>query len=473
MSLSSIARHVTGIVRGDAPGKGRSDGVRPDAENAGTSHADRMFRIRSVCAEMGLLTVATKAPDGRTYMQQVLDDERDGDIVAPGGAAIEEYALRPLVTRNLEKYLALGPQLAYKLNVPQVKIERRGNTVWVQVPAAGPLPDVATFAQAWALDPDIPAGFLLLGVTPGGHQLALNMDANHHAAIIAQTGSGKSWLAKTMALSAEMDTGAQVVLLDPAGDYTALSGHPSVWGRGSFRRRDDIEAALAHFAAQCHEDGEGGPRTYIICDEVPELIEANPRIGRHLETIARMGRHVGLHLVLCSQDAEGIVGPVMAAIPAKIVGRMANARTAAAAAGRRHTGAELIVQPGHFMVRGQAFTAPNPVEQLRGWAERYPPRRGVLPTTPSRATPTPPAAHQAPPPRATVAQSVAPVVAEVSPYRGDALPAAVRSAIVRHWMREHAPLPRRRMAALVGLSDIDNDKRERWLTESLGERWKE
>lgn len=474
MSLSSIAHHVTGIVRGDAPGKGRSDGVRPDAENAGTSHADRMFRIRSVCAEMGLLTVATKAPDGRTYMETILDDERPGDIVAPEGATIEEYALRPLVTRNLEKYLALGPQLAYKLNVPSVKVERRGDTVWVQVPAdAKDIPEVVTFAQAWALAPDFQPHHVLLGVSAKGKQLTLDLDANWHVGVFGQSNSGKSTLLRTIGLSCLHTRAYRLALLDPSGGFAPLSGHPdAIWQRGHFSRLDDVRVCLRYLARQVANNvdlRDAGRELVVLLDESKRVTE-DPAALDALAALLETGRHSGLHVVMGAQAPTGFSTRISNNWAAVLVGRMGTAQAAGIAGARE---AALIRKRGAFEGRSTlsdhfSFQAAWP--ELEPWAERFPPRRGVLPATPkpvSVATPTPLAApHQA----ATVAamQSTAPVIVEGTPYRGDTLPASVRSKIVRYWMRQGEPPTRRDVAGWIGCKDMDADKWARWRAEALG-----
>lgn len=450
--------------------KGRT---RPDQENDGTHLADRMFRIRSVCAELGLLTVAAKAPDGRSYMKQVLDDERDGDIVAPEGAAIEEYALRPLETRKLQSYLDLGPQLAYKLNVPQVKVERRGNTVWVQVPAAGPLPETVTFAQAWALDPDFPAHHALLGVSAKGRQLTLDLDANWHVGVFGQSNSGKSTLLRTIGLSFLTTHAYRLALLDPSGGFAPLSGHPdAIWQHGHFARLDDVRACLVHLARQVANNvdlRDAGRELVVLLDESKRVTE-DPAALDALAALLETGRHSGLHVVMGAQAPTGFSTRISNNWAAVLVGRMGTAQAAGIAGARE---AALIRKRGAFEGRSTlsdhfSFQAAWP--ELEPWAERFPPRRGVLPATPrpvSVATPTPLAApHQA----ATVAamQSTAPVIVEGTPYRGDTLPASVRSKIVRYWMRQGEPPTRRDVAGWIGCKDMDADKWARWRAEALG-----
>lgn len=447
--------------------------ARPDPENDGTHLADRMFRIRSVCAELGLLAVATKAPDGRTYMKQVLDDEREGDIVAPEGAAIEEYALRPLETRKLQRYLAIAPQIAYKLNVPEVKVERRGDTVWVQVPAdAKDVPDVVTFAQAWALAPDFPAHHVLLGVSAKGKQLTLDLDANWHVGVFGQSNSGKSTLLKTIGLSCLITRAYRLALLDPKRDLAPLSGHELVWQHGYFSDLDDVRACLVYLARQVANNVDlrnEGRELVVLLDESKRVTEDSTTLDA-LAALLETGRHSGLHVIMGAQAPTGFSTRISNNWSAVLVGRMGTAQ-AAGIAGARESAS--IRKRGAFVGKSNlsdrfAFQAAMP--ELDEWTRRYPPRRGVLPATPKAVTPEPAQPHQAAPRvvAVTVAQSTAPVVVEGTPYRGDELPPSVRARIVRHYVRQGKPPTRRQVGEWVGVVNIDNDKWHRWLSESLG-----
>ena len=108
-------------------------------------------------------------------------------------------------------------QFAYALNVSHTAVEVDGDVIYIRVPRSDRRDELVTFDQAWAIDPDLPRGHLLLGVDEDQQQLVLDLASpnNVHAAVIGMTGSGKSTLMRTMILSALKTGGVQVALFRP------------------------------------------------------------------------------------------------------------------------------------------------------------------------------------------------------------------------------------------------------------------
>jgi hypothetical protein len=316
----------------------------------------------------------------------------------------------------------LGKQFAYALNVPRVFVEVDGDTIYVRVPREqGDAP--LSFDAAWALAPDIPQGSLLLGQAEDCAQLCLNMadPGNVHCGVIGMPGSGKSTLMKTMILSALM-TGQRVALFDPSGGFYPLSGHPSVWRGGMYRRHEDCERGLGLLASQMEGATDDAVSTFIFVDEVPELISVHPTIGASLERIARIGRHAGYHLVLGAQDIDAHQA-LFKHIRARLVGCVADAGIAYRATSRNDSGAEFLRGGGDFVSctgAGLRHFQAAMCGPLEGWAHRYPPRIGE-----PFAKPEPPTRQVMPAPRLQVMQSTAPIVAELQGRGVDAIPARV------------------------------------------------
>jgi hypothetical protein len=403
-------------------------GLHLDKPRTGQHYSDRYHRIMGTFHAMGVLwdeeTIANR--DGSTYKQRrelirpsAGSDNKPICIVTP---QYEKYGFS-VYPKVLKRVQGLAPQLAYSLNVPRVFVEVDGDTIYVRVPrdqADAPL----TFDAAWALAPDIPAGSLLLGQDDSGAQVVLNMadPGNVHAGVIGMPGSGKSTLMKTMILSALM-TGQRVALFDPSGGFYPLSGHPSVWRGGMYRRHEDCERGLGLLAAQMEMLPTDMPApTFVFVDEAPELISGYRAIGEHLERIARIGRHAGYHLILGAQDIDAHQA-LFKHIRARLVGCVADAGVAYRATSRNDSGAEHLRGGGDFVSctgAGLRHFQAAMCGTLDEWAHRYPPRIGE-----PFAKPEPPTRVAMPAPRLQVMQSTAPIVAELQGRGVDAIPARV------------------------------------------------
>lgn len=434
-------------------------GLHLDRNNAGTTHADRVHRLLGACHGEGMYSVDRSGAKPRNTPEVRAVEE----IVE--AAQYHKYGLR-VNPRHLAKITGMAAQFAYALNVPSVTVEVEGDVVWVRVPRED-RPAYVLYDDAWALGPDLPAGHVLLGVNEEGQQLTLDLDAAPHCAVIGMSGSGKSTLMQTMVHSAHQRDGVEVALFDPGLDLAPLSGFGNTWQGGAFSSDADIEACAVYLAETLHQHTG---RLYVFVDEAPRLCRRS-RLRAALVTLGNEGRRYGVHLVLGAQTPKELGADLMANVGVSIVGQMRDAQHAAQATGKPGTGAEMIAEPGRFvvtkgarMVRLQAaMLAPD---TLARYARQWPPRYGVLPVTPKAAIPPTPQPHQAP--RAVAVMQSTADFDTSAPYRGDALPASVRSKIVRYWMRQGKPPTRRQVGEWVGVVNIDNDKWHRWLSESLG-----
>lgn len=439
-------------------------GLHLDKPRAGTHYADRMQHILGCCHACGLWR-----EDRYGAQVRRLPLVRAGEILAPDNAPVESYGLI-VPPANLAKVLGMARQFASALNVPRVTVAQDGGVVWVRVPIERP--GYLSYEDAWSLAPDLPEGHVLLGVNDEGAQVTLDLDGAPHCALFGMSGSGKSTLLRTMAFSATQ-RGATVALLDPSSDLAPLSGLSQVWQSGYFENEQQIETCLRYLAEQTLHNVQQG-RLYVFVDEAPRLCRRTP-LRDALVQLGNEGRRFGIHLVLGAQSQKELGTSLMANIGVSIVGKMRDAQHAAQAAGQSRTGAEKIADPGRFIVtKGErtvnlhaARMSPALLDKL---AWEFHPRHGVLPITPEPDIAKPAESHQAP--RVAVAQSVGPSVSGDPGRAPDELPASVRHAIIAHWRRYNRPPTRRWIAEQVGALDIDKGKHHRWLTESLGERWR-
>jgi hypothetical protein len=391
-------------------------GLHLDRPRAGTMHSDRIHRLLGVCHGAGMYRVDKSGVQPRTIPEVTALLEV---IETP---QYHKYGLT-IDPRHLDTVRRLGKQFAYALNVPRVFVEVDGDTIYVRVPretSDAPL----SFDAAWALAPNIPHGSLLLGQDDSGAQVVLNMadPGNVHAGVIGMTGSGKSTLMQTMALSLLM-RGAHVALLDPTRPNKSalwpLSGHPAVWCGGYISDMEDIFLALA-LLCRYHDDAP----LFMFVDEVPTLTRKSPDIAESLLLVAQTGRKDGIHLILGAQtiDKDSVL---FGEISARLVGRVADAGVAYRATSRNDSGAEHLRGGGDFVsctgagLRHFQAAMCGPLEE---WARRYPPR--YAPRF-AKAAAQPPTRVAVAAPKMQAMQSTAPIVAELQGRGVDAIPARV------------------------------------------------
>ena len=204
-------------------------------------------------------------------------------------------------------------------------------------------PDAVDFAEVWRRRG--PGSLTtLIGTTESGHPLRLDLRESAmggmgpHGVLIGATGSGKSELLRTLVLGLAMDhSPAQLSLLlvDFKGGaaFAGLAGLPHVCGfitnlanepgavervqaalEGEVTRRQrllaeagfsSVHAWAESQAAQPQAAGQASPPSLVIViDEFAELLAERPEFLQTLITIGRLGRSLGLHLVLGSQRLD-------------------------------------------------------------------------------------------------------------------------------------------------------------------------
>jgi len=327
-----------------------------DAPASGIDHQGRLDSVLLTCYRHGLESVDSTG--------QVQDT-----------AQYIRYGLRT-DSQDLRQLMRLHDQIALALNAQSVHISREGHTVWVAIPKGRA--DSVSFGQAWDLD-SVPVRGLLLGLNDKGGQLCMKLDDSApHCAVIGMTGSGKSTLMQTMALSAQLN-GQALALFDPSGGLWPFSGHPRVWRGGLFRDVDHIAWGLGGLA-----DRKSDGLLTVIVDEAPTLIAEEPAIGKRLTRIAREGRHHGLRLILGAQDPLSSELRALNNMTKRLVGKVASKQAAYLATGQQGTGAESLRGRGDFLAVGggslrhfqAAMVEPG---RLAAWAAQYPPREAMRP----------------------------------------------------------------------------------------------
>jgi DNA segregation ATPase FtsK/SpoIIIE, S-DNA-T family len=212
------------------------------------------------------------------------------------------------------------------------------------------LPDLLGLGDAAAVDPltnwrPLPLREKLripIGLAPGGNVIDLDLKESAfegmgpHGLIIGATGSGKSELLRTIVLSLAITHSSEelnLVLVDFKGGatfasldrlphtsatITNLSEELSMVDRmqdalsGEVVRRQELLRAAGNYVSR-HEyelarlAGEPltpMPSLLLICDEFSELLAAKPDFIDLFVMIGRVGRSLGVHLLLASQRLE-------------------------------------------------------------------------------------------------------------------------------------------------------------------------
>ncbi|GAB3238713.1 type VII secretion protein EccCa [Kineosporia babensis] len=197
-------------------------------------------------------------------------------------------------------------------------------------------------AVAWQPRPSRDRLRVPIGVSPEGIQVDLDLKESAqegmgpHGLLVGATGSGKSELLRTLVLALAATHDSQVlnfVLIDFKGGatFTKLDRLPHTSAvitnladelplvdrmsdaiNGELLRRQELLRAAGNFASQRDYERvrvSGAPlpplpSLLIVCDEFSELLSAKPDFIEMFVQIGRLGRSLGVHLLLASQRLE-------------------------------------------------------------------------------------------------------------------------------------------------------------------------
>lgn len=279
------------------------------------------------------------------------------------------------------------------------------------------IPDRIGFDE---LSPPSLAGLAcVIGRGEGGEVTVDLVDDGPHAIVTGMTGTGKSelltsWVTGLAAVHSPEELA--FVLVDFKGGtafdplrvlphvvavITDLDAEGARRGVGSLsaelRRR---EAELARVGARDVSECASLSRLVIVVDEFAALLQEHPDLGAIFTDVAARGRALGMHLVLGTQRASGIIRDALAAnCPLRI-----SLRVAETADSRFVIGSDAAADlPGGTDSRGLAFirrprdsaasaarialtSAADLAEVQRRWAGRESQRSPWLPALPARLT---------------------------------------------------------------------------------------
>lgn len=283
-----------------------------------------------------------------------------GGVVTPRWIS---YQVLPEVSSKVSKMIGLSEELALRLGAQRVRVSRQGAAVQVDVPREdGQVVRLLTLCQQLV---EIPKQTAILGLDESGVPLLLRLPSPEvaHVLVAGTTGSGKTALVRSIALSLAMHNRlgeVQLVFIDPKG-----SGFEPFVGRGGVLPHllrppvRDVHQAIFLLGEMVEEmvrrdrGGISEPRVVIFIDELADLMEQGGKaMDRLMTRLTQRGRSAGLHVVACTQKplVASIGSMTRSNFPVRLVGSVASADDAKIAAGIGGTGAEALLGRGDFLL---------------------------------------------------------------------------------------------------------------------------
>ncbi len=286
-----------------------------------------------------------------------------GGVVTPRWVS---YRVLPELSTKVSRIVALSEELALRLGAQKVRVSRQGPSLQIDVPREDG--QVVRLLSLCRQVNEVPKQTAILGMDETGTPLLLRLPSPEvaHVLISGTTGSGKTALARSMALSLAMHNRlgeVQMVFIDPKGngfDPFVVFEH----GGGGLPHLlrpavSDVHQAIFLLGEMVEEmvrrdrENISEPRVIIFIDEVADLMEQGGKaMDRLMTRLTQRGRSAGLHIVACTQKplAASIGSLTRSNFPVRLVGSVASADDAKIAAGIPGTGAEKLLGRGDFLL---------------------------------------------------------------------------------------------------------------------------
>jgi len=199
----------------------------------------------------------------------------------------------------------------------------------------------------------------LLGLDSRGNIIDVQLDSPTivHALVAGTTGSGKTVLLQSMVLSLALYNKPQnmkLALLGGGPSFRPFETLPHLLYDVSpfLDESAEVLADLVRIMDKRIADGYDRPHVVIVIDELADLIVAVPGVQEKLSRILQRGRNAGYHVVAATQKpTASVLGSLVTAnFPARITGRVTDARYASIATGIPESGAEQLEGTGDFLL---------------------------------------------------------------------------------------------------------------------------
>jgi len=280
------------------------------------------------------------------------------------GPRLIRLSLMPAPQVRLATVHALADDLALALKVPTLRIDRTHEGIILEFPNPEPRP--VTLTGLWPEIQPLPPATALLGLTDDGAPLLARLASPDvaHVLISGTTGSGKTALLRTMAVSLALGHAPEdlrLLCFDPKGRaFRPLAGVPHLIRPvvvDASEAREALQSLTRLMEVRDHR-GEHAPRIVVLVDELADLVMTSEGIEALLTRLVQRGREAGIHLIAATQrPSAAVLGGLMRAnFPLRLVGRVVTAEDARIATGRRQTGAEALSGRGDFLAVGGSAT---------------------------------------------------------------------------------------------------------------------
>ncbi|MCB9444926.1 MAG: DUF87 domain-containing protein [Ardenticatenaceae bacterium] len=287
-------------------------------------------------------------------------------------SSLISFDLNSSLSQGWERLRGLTHELKSVLNVPEVRLSREDGQLklYITRPESPPV----ALLDLLPLLPDLPPVTATLGLDENGRPVLLDFDNPDvsHVLIAGDTGSGKTSLLRTLALSLALknrQSRLQLLVIDPE---TAVSRHsyailqplsllPHMLAGISYRLEEAVETLnFLHGEMEYRRQQQVKlPTIVVLIDKVDHLLETGGDVVLNpLQTLLQHGGGAGIHCVLSTQFPETAVlnNQLRANLPVRIVGQVADESAARTATGLMDTQAEYLLGEGDFLavVGGEA-----------------------------------------------------------------------------------------------------------------------
>lgn len=269
------------------------------------------------------------------------------------------FLLTPALGARMATVRNLSEELALALGAEDVRVDRAGDSIAVEV--TRPDPEPVRLTRLLRMVEAVPPLTACLGLTDDARPLMLRLPSPDvtHVLVAGATGSGKTELMRSLVVSLALlnrQARLQIALIDPKSrGFLPLSGLPHIIGEVA----SDATAALRLLERLTGEmerrdrDRVSTPSIVVVVDELLDLLAAGGApVEAALTRLAQRGREAGLHLIAGAQrPSAAALGPLLKAnFPVRVVGRVGSVEDARVAAGVTGTGAEKLQGRGDFVL---------------------------------------------------------------------------------------------------------------------------
>ncbi len=301
-------------------------------------------------------------------VEAVLAAHRSPGRVTGGmvGPQLIRFFLDPAPHTRFATIRRLADDLALALHVSNLRIARDADNIVLEF--ANPDPQSLNLLALLQSVMPLPVATALLGLTEDGTPLLVRLSSPDvaHVLVAGTTGSGKSVLMRSMAVSLALGHRPDVlrmVCIDPKNrTFRALAGMPHLTRppvKEITEAAEVLESLVRVMEVRDHRgetpDGATGavaPRIVVFIDELADLVmQGGFALNEALTRLLQRGREAGIHLVAATQRPSSAVlsGLMRANFPLRLVGRVVSADDARVASGRAGTQAHLLNGHGDFL----------------------------------------------------------------------------------------------------------------------------